>query len=1285
MNMLSVTDRRPGRRAFDSPRLWSAPWRVLRPATLWLAAVLLLGALAGCRMSHVEAAKQPPGPAQPGGSEEPATQEMDGTPADQPGAPFGSPDGSPELAIAPASAAESDGVLRFTVSLSGAGGAAVTVAYETEEGTARVGTDYVVARGRLTFAAESTAAQRIEVRLLDDEVDESGETMTVRLSDPRGATLAAATATGTIHDDDARALAVEPPELYVTEGESATYEVTLGSRPTATVNVTVTAADAAELTIAPERLEFTPARWEDAQTVTLTAEQDSDALADVPVQLAHTASGGGYDGVAAPVVTVTIVEDDVPTLAMAPAQASERSGRIAFAVTLSQASDEVVTVNYATDSSGGTATEGVDYTPASGTLRFPARSTAAQTFEVTVNNDSMHEDTEVFTVTLRNAENAQLAGGGDTLTAAGRIEDEDQPPKLSIGNGSVTEGPGSGPMQFAVQLVPASGRTVTVQYGTADVTATGASDYTAVSGTLTFLAGTAVRTVPVPIADDALDEPDEQFTVSLQAAVNATVATAAGTGTIADNDDAPELSIGSARLTEGSGGGAMPFAVQLVPVSGRTVTVEYATVDGSAAAGADYTAASGTLTFRAGSTSRTIAVAIVDDTLDEPEEQFTVTLRAPVNATVGGAPGTGTIADNDQASELNIADGSLTEGAGSMPFVVRLDPASGSVVTVDYATADGSATSGADYKAASGALTFAADATTATVEVAILDDTTAEDPETFTVTLSNAAGATLADASADGTITDNDDSTITDPGNPPNTVDSTPPELSSLAVTGGGTLYPAFDAGTLHYALTCDGSPTLSVAAETERDGAQLTLLRADSADHAVSTTGTLNASVTVDGDHDVAIEVSDDDNTTTYVVHCLPAAFPTVNILTKTEQVKDGLLLLTPTYGGYHDRVTFMAVLDNNGVPRFHRLLTDANFWAMNFRPHGGGRFSVARRPLLDLSDSAFGTWQIDLLDNQFEVTSTVATVSPLSHTDGHDFQITSAGDYVMLSSYDDVPRDFSAHGGSENEEVADSVIQRRTAAGVSQFTWNSWDHKEVLQWGNDCKVGLFLAASSLGPPAYAHLNSLQLLADGDFVGSFRGCSQVLRIDGSTGAVEWKLGGTPPPEDVSPPEDSDAEFLELVEHSESDVIEEFCGPHHVTLTSSNTVVMYDNGVQCIGPRKDSAPFSRAVEYDISSGTQAEYEREYHLPASHGYFPYRGGVHVLEDFGGTVHWLISWGGRATNRTVAVTETIAVSEVDPDGAGTAHLEVNMYKGSLDAWSYRAYRVPESEVDIPLNLP
>ena len=1263
----------------------------LRSAARSSAAVLLMLALAGCQMAHVEAAKpQPESSQQPddpdqGGPRAP--QPEDNTPAAQPGGPVVAPaEGPSALAIAAASAGEGDGVLRFTVSLSGAAGTAVTVAYETEDGTATAGADYQTASGRLTFPAESTAAQRIEVRLLNDQIDEPGETLTVRLSDPRGATLAAATAAGTIQDDDARALAVEPPELYVTEGASASYEVTLGSRPTAAVTVTVTvsaadAADAAKLSIAPERLVFEPARWSEAQEVRLTAKQDDDALADAPAELAHTASGGGYEGVAGPTVTVTIVEDDVPTLAMAPAQASEQAARIAFAVTLSQASDEVVSVHYAT--SGDTATEGQDYTGASGTLRFPARTTAAQTIAVTVNDDSTDEDTEMFTVRLSNAAHAQLAGGGATLSAVGRIEDEDALPGLRIAAANLSEGAGGGGMRFEVRLAPASGRTVTVQYRTADVTATGGNDYTAVSGSLTFGAGTTVLTVTVPITDDALDEPEEQFTVTLQAAVNAIVATGQGTGTIADNDAAPELSIGNGSLTEGAGDGTMPFAVRLGAASGRTVTVVYETADGSATAGADYTGARGTLTFRAGTTVRTVAVPITDDALDEPEEQFTVTLQAAVNATVGSAQGTGTIADNDAAPELSIGDGSLTEGAsdGSMPFVVQLDPASQRTVTVAYETADGTATASADYTSASGTLTLGSGATTATVEVTILDDTDGEETETFTVTLSNPSGATLSDASATGTITDDGDTTTTDPVDPvdpPDAGNATPPELSSLAVTGGGAMYPVFSASTLHYALTCSNSPTLSVAAATDRGGATLTLLRDDSADNVVSTTGSLNASLTVGENHDVAIAVSDDGASKTYVVHCLPDTFPTVSILTKTDQVKDGLLLLTPSYGGYSDRVTFMAALDNNGVPRYHRLLTAANFWAMNFEPHGNSRFSVARREGYDLSDSSFGNWQIDLLNESLEVTSTITTVSPLSQTDGHDLHIAANGDYVMLSYYDDEPRDFSEHGGGEEDVVADSVIQRRTAAGVSEFTWNSWDHRDALQWGNDCKVGLFLRGSLSWPPSYAHLNSVQLLADGDYVGSFRGCSQVLRIDGSTGAVEWKLGGT------APPEDSTTEFLELVEHTDPVVVEEFCGPHHVTLTSSNTVVLFDNGVQCIGPRKGTTPFSRAVEYDISSGTQAEFKREYQPRAGQGYFPYRGGVHVLEDFSGSLHWLISWGGNATGRTVALDKTIAVSEVNPE-TGTVHLEVNMYKGSRDAWSYRVYRVPESELSIPLNLP
>ena len=431
-------------------------------------------------MSHLESAKQQADPGQEAHTAaQPATGEQEESPGQPDKPPLASAtDGSPALTIAAASAAESDGVLRFTVTLSRAVGAEVTVDYETADGSARAGTDYVPVNGRLTFPAESTVAQRIEVPLRNDQVGESRETLTVALSGPHGAVLAvAAAATGTILDDDTRALALQPSVLFVTEGQGAAYAVSLGSRPTGEVTVTVTAA-AAELTVTPARLLFTPARWSEAREVTLTARQDSDGLADAPVELAHTAHGGGYDGVGGAALTVTIVEDDVPTLAVAAARASEQERRIRFEVTLSQPSDAVVSVDYATGSSGDTATEGEDYSPASGTLRFPPRSNAPQAIEVTVNDDGLDESTEQITVTLRNAHNAELAGGGDSVTAPGSIEDEDAPPEVSIDSARLAEGSGDGSMRFRVRLDPASGQTVTVRYATANVTATAATDYT---------------------------------------------------------------------------------------------------------------------------------------------------------------------------------------------------------------------------------------------------------------------------------------------------------------------------------------------------------------------------------------------------------------------------------------------------------------------------------------------------------------------------------------------------------------------------------------------------------------------------------------------------------------------------------------------------------------------------------------------------------------------------------------------------------------------------------------
>ena len=174
----------------------------------------------------------------------------------------------------------------------------------------------------------------------------------------------------------------------------------------------------------------------------------------------------------------------------------------------------------------------------------------------------------------------------------------------------------------------ASGKAITVQWATANGTATQPLDYGQGGGTLTFAPGETSKTVGVAVKEDTLDEADEKFTVTLSGATNASLADGTGEGTIADDDPEPSLSIGDRSLAEQNGNAG--FAVTLSAASGKTVTVAYATADDTAKQPGDYTAASGTLTFAPGETGKTVNVPIKQDALDEPDEGYTVTLSRAV-------------------------------------------------------------------------------------------------------------------------------------------------------------------------------------------------------------------------------------------------------------------------------------------------------------------------------------------------------------------------------------------------------------------------------------------------------------------------------------------------------------------------------------------------------------------------------------------------------------------------------------------------------------------------------
>jgi hypothetical protein len=209
------------------------------------------------------------------------------------------------------------------------------------------------------------------------------------------------------------------------------------------------------------------------------------------------------------------------------------------------------------------------------------------------------------------------------------------------GNGGTT------PLTFTLTLSPASAKPVTVKYATAAGTAQAGTDFTSARAWVTFAPGQTSKTLTVAVKGDTVREGNEVFYVNLKQASGANLADAQGQGTIL-NDDGPVLTIADVTLAEGhSGTKNALFKVSLARASTSTVTVKYATANGTAQAGSDYTATSGVLTFLAGQLARTVSVAVRGERVKEGNETFFVNLSAPSGATMLDGSGLGTIGNDD--------------------------------------------------------------------------------------------------------------------------------------------------------------------------------------------------------------------------------------------------------------------------------------------------------------------------------------------------------------------------------------------------------------------------------------------------------------------------------------------------------------------------------------------------------------------------------------------------------------------------------------------------------------
>jgi uncharacterized repeat protein (TIGR01451 family) len=653
------------------------------------------------------------------------------------------------------------GTMTFHVSLNGASAETVTVDYTTANGSAHAGSDYTAVSGTLTFAP-GVLTLPIVVQVAGDVLSEANETFFVELSDASGANIGDALGLGTIVDDD------PPPSLAigdvsVAEGNSGNtpmgFTVTLSTPSGQTVTVDYETSDGSaqagsDYTAASGTLTIPAGAPTGTITVQLKGDVDIEDNELFFASLSNASSATIVDGLG----KGTILDDDSPPrISVDDVQVVEQAGGASavFTVSLSAPTSFPVTVDYQT--ADGTAIAGADYTAVSGTLSFGPLETA-QVVTVPILADAALESTEHYFVNLSDPTNASLSKGH----GQGWILDQSAGQRLQFSSATYNVAESKATATVSVKRIGPKTGIVTVDYEASDGTAVSGQDYTAVAGTLTFNAGVVTRTFTIPITNDTIVDGGGEsvlLTLSNPTGVGVLGAPSAAMLTLADNDSGGKLYFSKASYSVGETGPVATLTVKRSNGLASGVTVAYATSDGTATAGADYTATSGTLTFAAGVTSQTVNVPVLEDALAEGDETFSVTLSAPGGGGTLGVPSTATvtIVENESTLQLGSASYSIGEG-GSATITVKRSGSKTGIVTVDYATADGTAIAGSDYAATAGVLTFPNGIAVKTFKVPIIGDTLQEVSETFSVSLSNpTGGASLGlPSSATVSIADND-------------------------------------------------------------------------------------------------------------------------------------------------------------------------------------------------------------------------------------------------------------------------------------------------------------------------------------------------------------------------------------------------------------------------------------------------------------------------------------------------------------------------------------------------
>ena len=414
-----------------------------------------------------------------------------------------------------------------------------------------------------------------------------------------------------------------------------------------------------------------------------------------------------------------------------------------------EGSDGTVSVRYATEN--GTALAGVHYEAVAGTLTF-GPGEIVKTIHVPLIDDNLYSGDTSFKLNLTDPAGAPL-GGPASFTFT--IAEDDPKPHLSIVGGMTVQEGGAGTYEIplAVRLTGATRLPVTATWEVSS------NPGVPNGGTLVFAPGETEKLITFRYAGNTIPGDDRTYTVSLNGVQNAT----SGSAQIRIvDDDYATLSMDDVSVSENAFSVAVPIRLS---APGRAVTLKVTTVDGTAKAGVDYEARSGTMEFRTSSSVEYLSIPILRDLLlTEADETFEVVVSEVTDATVVRGRATVTIVNAEPPPPGVILDNWAGLESSDATFVLRISaPYFRDVTVVATTRATGTtATAGSDFVPKSQTLTIPAGQTSTTFVVDVVDDAVAEGPEVFAVDLTQLTNATFGfNPFAVGSIADDDGPMLT--------------------------------------------------------------------------------------------------------------------------------------------------------------------------------------------------------------------------------------------------------------------------------------------------------------------------------------------------------------------------------------------------------------------------------------------------------------------------------------------------------------------------------------------